>query len=49
MSSKKRQKLTLKKRVIIEILLKQNKSQSDIAKTLSRAKPTIYRELKKKL
>ena len=47
MSKKKHQKLTLKERVIIETLLNQNKSQSYIAKTLSRARSTISRELKK--
>lgn len=47
MSSRKHQKLTLKERVIIETLLKENKSQSYIAKTLSRARSTISRELHK--
>lgn len=47
MSKKKHQKLTLKERVIIETLLNQNKSQSYIAKTLSRSRSTISRELKK--
>ena len=47
MSSRKHRKLTLKERVIIETLLKENKSQSYIAKTISRARSTISRELHK--
>ncbi|MGY6648497.1 IS30 family transposase [Wenyingzhuangia sp. IMCC45574] len=47
MDIKKHKKLSLKERVIIETLLKENKSQSYIAKSLSRARSTISRELRK--
>ncbi len=47
MSKIKHRKLSLKERIIIETLLKENKTQSHISKTLSRARSTISRELKK--
>ncbi len=47
MSKIKHRKLSLKERIIIETLLKENKTQYHIAKTLSRARSTISRELKK--
>lgn len=47
MSKKKHRKLSLKERIIIETLLKENSTQSYIAKTLSRARSTISRELNK--
>ena len=47
MNSTKHQKLSLKERVIIETLLKENKSQAYVAKSLSRARSTISRELRK--
>ena len=46
MKSKKYNRLTLKDRVIIETLLKENKSKTYIAKTLNRSRSTIFREIK---
>ena len=42
---KSRKRLTLKERIIIETLLSQNKSKSDIAKLLNRNRSTITREV----
>ena len=47
METKKYKRLTLKERIIIEILLKQNKTKSYIAKALKRSRSTISREVNK--
>ncbi len=47
MVRKKNSRLTLKERIQIETLLKENKSKSYIAKTLNRARSTITREVNK--
>lgn len=47
MEIKKHRRLTLKERVIIQTLLKENKSKSYIAKRLKRSRSTIGREVNK--
>ncbi|MEX6625290.1 IS30 family transposase [Tenacibaculum salmonis] len=47
MEIKKHRRLTLKERVIIQTLLNEKKSKSYIAKTLKRARSTIFREVSK--
>ncbi|CAM1363279.1 transposase (fragment) [Tenacibaculum soleae] len=47
MIRKKTSRLTLKERIQIETLLKENKSKSYIAKTLNRSRSTITREVNK--
>ena len=47
MVRKKTSRLTLKERIQIETLLKENKSKSYIAKTLNRSRSTITREVNK--
>lgn len=47
MIRKKHTRLTLKERIQIETLLKENKSKSYIAKTLNRSRSTITREVNK--
>ena len=47
MNSKKHKRLSLKERIIIETLLKENKSKSFIAKRLNRSRSTITREVNK--
>jgi len=47
MVRKKNSRLTLKERIQIETLLKENKSKSYIAKTLNRSRSTITREVNK--
>jgi len=47
MKAKKYKRLTLKERVVIEILLQENKSKTYIAKTLNRSRSTITREVNK--
>ena len=47
MLRKKTYRLTLKERIQIETLLKENKSKSYIAKTLNRSRSTITREVNK--
>lgn len=47
MIRKKNSRLTLKERIQIETLLKENKSKSYIAKTLNRSRSTITREVNK--
>ncbi|WNW02636.1 helix-turn-helix domain-containing protein [Tenacibaculum sp. HL-MS23] len=47
MVRKKNNRLTLKERIQIETLLKENKSKSYIAKTLNRSRSTITREVNK--
>lgn len=45
MEEKKNRRLTLKERVQIETLLKENKTKADIAKKLNRSRSTISREV----
>jgi IS30 family transposase len=47
MEEKKNRRLTLKERVQIETLLKENKTKADIAKKLNRSRSTISREVNK--
>ena len=47
METKKYKRLTLKERVVIEVLLQENKTKSYIAKKLKRSRSTITREVKK--
>lgn len=47
MKAKKYKRLTLKERVVIEILLQENKSKTYIAKTLNRSRSTVTREVNK--
>jgi IS30 family transposase len=47
MKAKKYKRLTLKERVIIEILLQEKKSKAHIAKRLNRSRSTISREINK--
>ena len=45
MERKKHSRLSLKERVIIETLLKENKSKSYISKRINRSRSTITREV----
>ena len=47
MGTKKYTRLTLSERVIIETLLEENRTKSEIAKKLNRSRSTISNELKK--